>query len=58
MPMNTRSHKNQVVQFLCQPQGGKNYLLNALNSKSEQVFLEALHQIIDAMNQDLTSKSL
>lgn len=58
MPINTQGHKNQVVQFLCQPQGGRNYLLNALNSKSEQVFLEALHQIIDAMNQDLTSNSL
>jgi hypothetical protein len=56
--MKTQSNKNQVVQFLCQPQGGKNYLHNALNSKSEQVFLDALHQIIDAMNQDLASKSL
>ena len=52
--MNTRSNKSQVVQFLCQPQGGKTYLLNALNSKSEQTFIEALHHIIDAMNQDLS----
>lgn len=51
--MNKRSN-NQVVQFLCQPQGGKTYLLNALNSKSEQTFIEALHHIIDAMNQDLS----
>ncbi|BAZ46452.1 hypothetical protein NIES4102_34840 [Chondrocystis sp. NIES-4102] len=58
MPINNPSQRNQVVQFLCQPQGGRNYLLNALNSKSEQVFLEALHQIIDAINQDLTSNSL
>jgi hypothetical protein len=56
--MNTRSNKNQVVHFLCQPQGGKNYLLNALNSKSEQTFIEALHHIIDAMNQELSSNSL
>lgn len=58
MPINNPGKTNQVVQFLCQPQGGRNYLLNALNSKSEQVFLEALHQIIDAINQDLTSNSL
>jgi hypothetical protein len=51
--MNKRSNKTQVVQFLCQPQGGKTYLLNALNSNSEQEFIEALHNIIDAMNQDL-----
>lgn len=51
--MNKRSNKTQVVQFLCQPQGGKAYLLNALNSHSEQEFIEALHNIIDAMNQDL-----
>ena len=55
--MNTQSNKNQVVQFLCQPQGGRNYLLNALNSNSEQVFMKALHNIIDAMNQELTSNS-
>lgn len=53
--MNKISNKNQVVQFLCQPQGGKTYLLNALNSNSEQVFMEALHNIIDAMSQDLSS---
>lgn len=53
--MNKISSKNQVVQLLCQPQGGKAYLLNALNSNSEQVFMEALHNIIDAMNQDLSS---
>ena len=55
--MKTQSNKNQVAQFLCQPQGGRKYLLNALNSKSEQTFIEALHNIIDAMNQDLISKS-
>ncbi|MEY2857846.1 MAG: hypothetical protein RLZZ74_2158 [Cyanobacteriota bacterium] len=52
--MNKQSNKNRVVQFLCQPQGGKTYLLNALNSNSEQVFIEALHNIIDAMNQELS----
>ena len=55
--MKTQSNKNQVAQFLCQPQGGRKYLLNALNSQSEQTFIEALHNIIDAMNQDLISKS-
>ena len=53
--MNKRSRNKQVVQFLCQPKGGKNYLLNALNSRSEQIFIEALHNIIDAMNKELTS---
>ena len=56
--MTNQSNHNQVAQFLCQPQGGRNYLLNALNTKSEQVFMNALHNIIDAMNKDLTSKSL
>ena len=55
--MNMRSNKNQVAQFLCQPKGGRAYLLNALNSKSEQIFIEALHNIIDAINQDIASKS-
>ena len=54
--MKNRSNKNQVVQFLCQPQGGRNYLLNALNSKSERVFIEALHNVIDAMSKELVSK--
>lgn len=53
--MNKTSNKNQVIRFLCQPQGGKAYLLNALNSDSEQDFIEALHNIIDAMNQELTA---
>ena len=53
--MSKTSNKNQVVRLLCRPQGGKAYLLNALNSNSEQVFIEALHNIIDAMNQDLAS---
>jgi hypothetical protein len=52
--MNKQSNKNQVLQFLCQPQGGKTYLLNALNSNSEQAFIDALHNIIDAMNQELS----
>lgn len=51
-------NKNQVAQFLCQPQGGRTYLLNALDSKSEKAFIEALHNIIDAINQDLASNSL
>lgn len=51
--MNTQSNQNQVAHFLCQPQGGRNYLHNALNSKCEQTFMKALHQIIDALNQDL-----
>ena len=51
--MNQRNDR-QVVQFLCQPKGGKNYLLNALNSQSEQTFIEALHDIIDAMNKEMS----
>lgn len=54
--MKSQGQKNQVVQFLCQPQGGRNYLRSALNSKSEQVFIDALHHIIDAMNKELVSK--
>jgi len=53
--MHQLSNKNQVVRLLCRPQGGKAYWLNALNSNSEQVFMDALHHVIDAMNQDLTS---
>ena len=53
--MNQLSNQNQVVRFLCRPQGGKAYLLNALNSNSEQIFMEALHNVIDAMSQDLAS---
>ena len=53
--MNQRNDNRQVVQFLCQPKGGKNYLLNALNSQSEQIFIEALHNIIDAMNKEMSS---
>lgn len=54
--MKNQSNKNQVVQFLCQPQGGRSYLRNALNSKSEQVFIEALHHVIDAMTKDMVAK--
>ncbi len=54
--MKSQSNKNQVIQFLCQPQGGRNYLRKALNSKSEQVFIEALHNVIDAMTKDMVAK--
>ena len=56
--MSTKNNQDRVIHFLCQPQGGKAYLLNALNSNSEKVFIEALHNIIDAMDRDLTSKSI
>lgn len=55
--MNGKKNKNHVAQFLCQPRGGRVYLLNALDSKSEQTFLEALHHIIDSMNQELLTLS-
>ena len=56
--MNTKNNQGQkIVQFLCQPQGGRVYLHNALNSKSEQTFLTALHHIIDSMNQELLTLS-
>lgn len=53
MLMNTQSNNHQVTYLLCQPQGGRNYLHNALNSKCERTFMKALHQIIDALNQEL-----
>ncbi|MEL6496668.1 MAG: hypothetical protein AAFQ41_16340 [Cyanobacteria bacterium J06623_7] len=53
--MNKTSNQNRVVRFLCKPQGGQAYLLNALNSNSEQVFIDALHQIIDAMERDISA---
>ncbi len=53
--MPKQSNEKQVLQFLCQPQGGRIYLLNALNSKSERTFIEALHNIIDAMNKEIAS---
>ena len=56
--MSSQNNANQVLQFLCQPQGGRKYLLNALNSDSEQAFMEALHNIIDAMSQEMTANSL
>ncbi|MEM7590693.1 MAG: hypothetical protein AAGE84_09950 [Cyanobacteria bacterium P01_G01_bin.39] len=55
--MNVRTNTNQVAQFLCQHKGGRTYLLNALNSKSEKKFIEALHKIIDAISQDIAPKS-
>ena len=54
--MQNSNNKNQVVQFLGWHQSGRNYLLNALNSKSERVFIEALHNVIDALNKDLVAK--
>ena len=55
--MKTKNNKTRVAQFLCQPQGGRVYLLNALDSKSEQTFLTALHHIIDSMNRELPTFS-
>lgn len=52
--MNQRN-QHRVIHFLCHPQGGQAYLVNALNSNSERVFIEALHNVIDAISQDLTS---
>ncbi|MCC0176010.1 hypothetical protein I4641_03325 [Waterburya agarophytonicola K14] len=54
--MKNQSNNDRVIQFLCQPQGGRNYLLNALNSSSESEFIDALHNVIDAMNQDYDLK--
>ena len=55
--MNQASRKDRVVHFLCQPQGGKAYLLNALNSNSELEFIKALHNVIDALDRDLSHTS-
>lgn len=51
--MSKTSNKDRVVRLLCRPEGGRAYLLNALNSNSEQVFIEALHDVMDAISQDL-----
>lgn len=53
--MDKVSNQDRVVRLLCRPKGGKAYLLNALNSQSEQVFIEALHHVIDALDRDLAA---
>ena len=52
-----KRNQDRVIHFLCHPQGGQTYLLNALNSNSERIFIEALHNVIDAISQDLASTS-
>ncbi|MGF1542273.1 MAG: hypothetical protein ACFCU5_17820 [Pleurocapsa sp.] len=43
----------KIAKLLVQPRFARKYLLNALDSGSEQVFLEALHHIIDAIVDEL-----
>ena len=54
--MNQRN-QHRVINFLCHPRGGQAYLVNALNSTSERIFMEALHNVIDAISQELASTS-
>jgi hypothetical protein len=53
-----KSKKSKVYSLLTIPQFGRNYLLNALSSSSELDFLEALHYTIDAISQELDSKTV
>lgn len=48
---------SKVIRLLTIPQIGKTYLLNALDSGSEQVFIKALHQIIDDILSDMATNN-
>ncbi len=43
----------KIANLLVKPRFAQKYLLNALDSGSEQIFLDALHNIIDAIADDL-----
>lgn len=43
----------KIAKLLAQPKFAKKYLLNALDSGGEKVFLNALHEIIDAIADEL-----
>jgi hypothetical protein len=53
--IDNRASQQKVYSLLTLPQFGRNYLLNALESSSEVVFLEALHAVIDAMSKEIDS---
>ncbi len=44
---------SKIAKLLARPQFARAYLLNALESGSEKVFLDALHNIIDAIIDEL-----
>ncbi len=44
---------SKIAKLLTRPQFARVYLLNALESGSEKVFLDALHNIIDAIADEL-----
>jgi hypothetical protein len=43
----------KIAILLAQPKFARAYLLNALDSGSERVFLDALHNVIDAIAEEL-----
>ena len=43
----------KIAKLLDRPQFARVYLLNALKSGSEKVFLDALHNVIDAIIDEL-----
>lgn len=43
------------VQILNHPQRGRQYLVTAIESQNEQIFLAALHNLMDAILRDLES---
>ena len=51
--VNNQINSAKVVQLLARPQFGRVYLTKALDTGSEQVFLEALHDIMDAIADEL-----
>jgi hypothetical protein len=53
--IDNQASQQKVYSLLTLPQFGRNYLLNALESSSEVVFLEALHAVIDAMSKEIDS---
>jgi hypothetical protein len=47
--INNQDNKSNIYRLLAKPSFGRLYLLNALDSSSETIFIEALHQIIEAI---------
>jgi hypothetical protein len=56
--IDNRPSKSKVRSLLTLHQFGRNYLLKALDSSSEIVFLEALHYVVDAISQEIDSTSV
>jgi hypothetical protein len=45
--------KPKIYRLLSDPRIGRTYLLNSLASGSEKIFLDALHEIVEAISQSL-----